>query len=152
MKIRRKQVAKHILSSITFESSLNKWLQSGLTISNSSLHCVCLTERNVTIGGKIFRIDLYIIATWNSKKAVFGVEIKSCLKDFRRDHKWFNYLKCCDYFCFAIDKNDLKLLQTIDHAINCHDRRIGILTVDLQNTNRSDSHPVSFYRIPQSLS
>ncbi len=37
--------------------------------------------------------------------AIHIVEVKSCLADFRADHKWQEYLEYCDRFYFAVDAN-----------------------------------------------
>lgn len=151
MNIKTKHLAKCILSSIIAESNLSSIIRQGVGLQTSSIiHYTPLIEVNRTLGKKIFRMDLLIKISYdtNPTETLFGVEIKSGLKDFRSDRKWFNYLHCCDYFCFAINKNDFKLLQRIESAV---DPRVGILTVDFQYTNDLGEHPTSFSRLPLKL-
>ena len=95
------------------------------------------TEVRVSHERKRLRLDLMGVVRWSYKKPkdVFGVEIKSSLRDFESDIKWENYLNFCDFFCFAIarrrnkyqtDEEYKTLLQSIEDRTNSE---IGILVV-----------------------
>lgn len=82
-------------------------------------------------------------------KAVFGVEIKSCLRDFTSDAKWAGYLDFCHYFCFAVPAADTELLQEIVRKIPSS---VGILTVDcITGMPRVLNYPVQWFRLPKKL-
>jgi hypothetical protein len=57
----------------------------------------CLAEFRLASGR---RADLLGV---DDASAVVIVEVKSCLADFRADHKWTDYLEWCDSFYFAVD-------------------------------------------------
>ena len=46
------------------------------------------------------RVDVMALST---KGQFWAIEIKSCLDDYRVDHKWHEYLGFCDRFSFAVD-------------------------------------------------
>lgn len=64
-----------------------------------SLGCSSVTELPLVNGR---RADIVSIAP---DGAIHIVEVKSCLADFRADHKWQDYLDYCDRFYFAVDGN-----------------------------------------------
>ncbi len=45
------------------------------------------------------------------------VEIKSSLEDFRADHKWMDYVSCCDRFYFAVSEDFPVDLLPQEHGI-----------------------------------
>jgi len=96
------------------------------------------------------RLDLLAVLRWSLKlpKDLIGVEIKSCLADFKADKKWEEYLDFCHYFCFAIPAKNQELLASIE---SCVPKSIGILGVDLSASLHSSnlSYPVQVIRKPQ---
>lgn len=106
------------------------------------------TEVRVSHEKKRLRLDLVAVVRWSFKKPkdVFGIEIKSSLKDFESDRKWENYLHFCNFFCFAIMKGDNKLRTAIEEHT---DTNIGILEIDLNSriTNRTKYYNGEYYRV-----
>ena len=109
------------------------------------------TEVRVSHNRKRLRLDLVGVVRWSFKKPkdVFGVEIKSSLSDFDSDRKWENYLNFCDYFCFAIPREDTELWKAIE---NRTDSKVGILAVDFNSElQTSGVHEVEILRKPKRL-
>lgn len=109
------------------------------------------TEVRVSHDRKRLRLDLVGVVRWSFKKPkdVFGVEIKSSLSDFLGDRKWENYLHFCDYFCFAIPREDTELWEAIE---NRTDSEIGILAIDMNSKLQADGvYKVEILRKPKRL-
>ena len=58
------------------------------------------------------RVDVMALST---KGQFWAIEIKSCLDDYRVDHKWHEYIGFCDRFSFAVDP-DFPLPQLPDEV------------------------------------
>ena len=111
------------------------------------------TEVRVNHDHKRLRLDLVGVVRWSFKKPkdVFGVEIKSFLSDFLGDkptawltqRKWENYLNFCDYFCFAIPRENTELWKAIEDKT---DSEIGILAIDF-DSGLSDARRVQAGRV-----
>lgn len=43
------------------------------------------------------------IVALNTKRKIVICEVKSCIADFRQDHKWENYLQFCNQLYFVFD-------------------------------------------------
>ena len=100
---------------------------------------------------KRLRLDLVGVVRWSFKrpKDVFGVEIKSSLSDFESDRKWENYLNFCDYFCFAIPREDTELWKAIEDKT---DSEIGILAIDFDRQLQAGGvYKVEILRKPKRL-
>lgn len=109
------------------------------------------TEVRVSHNRKRLRLDLVGVVRWSFKKPkdVFGVEIKSSLSDMKSDRKWENYLNFCDYFCFAIPREDTELWKAIE---NKTDSDIGILAIDFDSEPQAGGvYKVEILRKPKRL-
>jgi|EndMetStandDraft_7_1072992.scaffolds.fasta_scaffold101590_1 hypothetical protein len=62
-----------------------------------ALGCAVVAEIPLADGR---RADLMAL---DPRGAITIVEVKSCLNDFRTDHKWEDYRQWCDRFFFAVD-------------------------------------------------
>jgi hypothetical protein len=58
------------------------------------------------------------------------VEIKSCLRDFRGDAKWQDYLEWCDCFYFAVSPDFPREILPPDTGLIIADRHDGVVMRD----------------------
>lgn len=79
------------------------WHSAALDIARGTsrylraLGCAVIAEIPLADGR---RADLM---TLDKRGGITIVEVKSCLNDFRTDHKWDDYRQWCDRFYFAVD-------------------------------------------------
>ena len=64
-----------------------------------AMGCGTLTEFSIANGR---RFDVFAL---HADGRLTGVEVKSCVRDFRSDRKWRDYLDHCDAFFFAVSEN-----------------------------------------------
>ncbi len=112
------------------------------------------TEVRVNHERKRLRLDLVAVVRWSFKKPkdILAIEIKSSLSDFESDRKWENYLQFCDFFCFAIPRDDVDLWAAIEDQTNSE---VGILGIDfetgLQQNEAYQYQQVEILRKPKRL-
>lgn len=76
----------------------------------------CTTELGLCRRGKR-RADFIAM---NMKNEFVIVECKSCLADFRSDHKWQDYLKYCNKFYFCVDQKLYeKIKEELPKEVGC---------------------------------
>ena len=87
----------------------------------------CHHEVGLNKKGKL-RAD---ILSFNYKRKMIIVEVKSCWKDFQTDKKWKLYIPFCNYMYFAIGTN----FEIREEFLNTlKQEKIGLLIVDLEKS------------------
>lgn len=85
----------------------------------------CYVELGVVPWGKR-RLDVFAM---NTKGLFIGVEIKSCVADFKNDDKWQEYLEHVNFFYFCVTEPVYaKLEKEFKHL--CKEHGIGVMVLD----------------------
>ena len=70
------------------------------------------------------------ITAINDKGKIIIVEIKSCLEDFKADHKWEEYVPYADQFFFAVDMDFPQQVLPADYGLIVADQFGGEILRD----------------------